>query len=141
MSPDVVTDTEWTRPIPRPDAVSAPSIAQELRELVKQPAGAKVLRTREAADRLLGEVRRRGIARAYPVISTSICTLAAPVFGADGAVTAALVAIGYKSNFDARLDGAVATSVKATALQLSRRLGHVSAQGPAFNGGGSRGKN
>ena len=24
MSPDVVTDTEWTRPIPRPDAVSAP---------------------------------------------------------------------------------------------------------------------
>ena len=24
MSPDVVTDTDWTRPIPRPDAVSAP---------------------------------------------------------------------------------------------------------------------
>jgi uncharacterized protein len=24
VSPDVVTDTEWTRPIPRPDAVSAP---------------------------------------------------------------------------------------------------------------------
>ena len=24
MSPDLVTDTEWTRPIPRPDAVSAP---------------------------------------------------------------------------------------------------------------------
>ena len=24
MSPDVVTDTEWTRPVPRPDAVSAP---------------------------------------------------------------------------------------------------------------------
>jgi uncharacterized OB-fold protein len=24
VSPEVVTDTEWTRPIPRPDAVSAP---------------------------------------------------------------------------------------------------------------------
>jgi DNA-binding IclR family transcriptional regulator len=124
-----------------PEKVSAPLVAQELRDVARHPAGAKVLRSREAAERVLSEIRRRGIARAYPVISTTICTLAAPVFDAQGAVAAALVAIGYRSNFDTRLDGAVAAAIKFAALQLSRRLGHGAIRDATIDGEGVRGKN
>jgi len=111
-----------------PERISGPLIEQELREFARQAPQTKVVRSKREAERVLGEVRRRGVARAYPVVSTSICTLAAPIFDAQGAVTAALVAIGYKSNFDARLDGKVATAIKAAALQLSQRLGYGAMQ-------------
>lgn len=107
-----------------PEAITSPFIESELRDLAREPLRSKVVRSRREADRLLADIRRRGVARAYPVVSTSICTLAAPIFDVHGVVTAALVAIGYKSNFDARWDGPVATGIKAGALQLSQRLGH-----------------
>jgi DNA-binding IclR family transcriptional regulator len=126
-----------------PPRISAPLIERELREAARGPRQAHVVRTRREADRLLGGIRRRGLARAYPVISTSICTLAAPVFDAGGTITAALVALGYRANFDASFEGQVATALQAAARRLSQRLGHDSAagvQGRKGNGAWERSK-
>ena len=107
-----------------PPAVTAPLIEQELGENAHQPKHANVPRTKRTAELLLTGVRKRGLARAFPVISTSICTLAAPVFGAQGDVTAALVALGYRSTFDASFEGPIAKAIQNAARQLSERLGH-----------------
>jgi len=123
-----------------PEAVSAPLIEQELRENARHPKQANLVRTKRESELLLSGIRKRGLARAYPVISTSICTLAAPVFDARGAITAALVALGYRSTFDASFDGAVAKAVQAAAKQLSQRLGHHAESVVNERQGNSRGK-
>jgi DNA-binding IclR family transcriptional regulator len=110
-----------------PPSVSGPLIEQELRENARGPRQANVVRTKREAEALLSGIRRRGLARAHPVVATSICTLAAPVFDAGGAITAALVALGYRSTFDAGFEGPVAKAVQLAARQLSQRLGHQSA--------------
>ena len=124
-----------------PSRISGPLIEQELKDFARHAPRSNLQRAKRDAERKLNEVRKRGIARAYPVISTSICTLAAPIFDAQGTVTAALVAIGYKSNFDARLDGTVATAIKIAALQLSQRLGSGALQFSKTESEGRRGQN
>jgi DNA-binding IclR family transcriptional regulator len=106
-----------------PEDVAAPLIEQELRDNARAPDDAPVIRTRREAAQLLAGVRKRGLARAYPVISTTICTLAAPVFGVNRGIAAALVALGQRSNFDGSFDGRVATALRAAAGRLSARLG------------------
>jgi DNA-binding IclR family transcriptional regulator len=123
-----------------PADVTAPLIEQELRENARQPRQPNLVRTRREADLLLSGIRKRGLARAHPVISTTICTLAAPVFDARGAIAAALVALGYRSTFDASFDGPVAKALQAAAAQLSQRLGHAVANTGNDKQGSGRGK-
>lgn len=122
-----------------PAEVTAPAIERELRENAQRPRQPHLVRTRRAAEALLGGIRKRGLARAHPVVSTSICTLAAPVFGADGRIAAALVALGYRSTFDARFDGPVAAALQAAARQLSLRMGHDPSRATKEKQGSGRG--
>lgn len=107
-----------------PADITAPIIERELKQNAQLPKQPNLVRTRREIETLLTGIRKRGLARAHPVVATSICTLAAPVFDAGGKIAAALVALGYRSNFDASFDGANARALQAAASQLSLRMGH-----------------
>jgi len=77
--------------------------------------------TREEVDHLIAQTRRRGFARTSEFIP-GIGGIAAPVFDHTGAMTLALVALGYSKPFDAAFD-AISAAVLRKAEQLSRRLG------------------
>jgi DNA-binding IclR family transcriptional regulator len=77
--------------------------------------------TREEVDHLIAQTRRRGFARTNEFIP-GISGMAAPVFDHTGAMTLALVALGYSKPFDAAFD-AISASVLQKAESLSRRLG------------------
>lgn len=110
-----------------PGEIVGAIIERELREHARQPKSLKIPRTRREVDQMLAEVRKHGLARAFPVVSSTVSTLAAPVFGASGGIVAAIVALGYRATFDTSYDGTIARAVQTTAQQLSERLGHRSA--------------
>ncbi|MCW5770553.1 MAG: IclR family transcriptional regulator [Rhodospirillaceae bacterium] len=124
-----------------PPAETATLIEQELRENARAPRQLQVARTRAEADRLVAETKRRGVARAYPVVSTTICTLAVPVFDSGGDVVAALVALGYRTTFDAGYDGAIATALREAGRALSLRLGWAPTEQTTDPKRSRRGKN
>lgn len=107
-----------------PKETTAPLIEQELRENARRPKQPYIVRTKRQAEVLLAGVRKRGLARAYPLNSISVCTLGAPVFDASGSITSALVALGYRSTFDARFEGRAAKALQAASRRLSERLGY-----------------
>jgi DNA-binding IclR family transcriptional regulator len=77
--------------------------------------------TREEVDHLIAQTRRRGFASTSEFIP-GISGIASPVFDHTGAMTLALVALGYSKPFDAAFD-AISTAVLRKAETLSRRLG------------------
>jgi DNA-binding IclR family transcriptional regulator len=77
--------------------------------------------TREEVDHLIAQTRRRGFARTSEFIP-GIGGMAAPVFDHTGAMTLALVALGYSKPFDAAFD-TISAAVLRKAESLSRRLG------------------
>jgi DNA-binding IclR family transcriptional regulator len=77
-------------------------------------------------EAILTEVKARGLARMPGSPAEGISTMAAPVFGYDGELVAALVALGHRGNFDSGLTGAIATGLKQAAAELSRSLGFSS---------------
>jgi DNA-binding IclR family transcriptional regulator len=77
--------------------------------------------TREEVDRLADQSRRRGFAYTSDFIP-GISGVAAPVFDYSGAMTLALVALGYSKPFEAALDK-ISTAVVNKAAVLSKRLG------------------
>jgi DNA-binding IclR family transcriptional regulator len=79
--------------------------------------------SRDAVDAWIGQTRRNGIARTNHFIR-GISGVAAPVLGSTGAMTLAVVALGYSATFDLSLQGAIVTAVKQCAHALSRRLGY-----------------
>jgi len=80
-----------------------------------------------AVDRLADEFRRRGVAYTSDFIP-GISGVAAPVFDYSGAMTLALVALGYSKPFEAAL-GKISTAVVNKAAILSKRLGYNIQQG------------
>jgi DNA-binding IclR family transcriptional regulator len=77
----------------------------------------------QAVNAWVKQTRRNGIARTSDFIR-GISGVAAPVFSATGAVTLAVVALGYSATFDLTLQGSVVRAVKDCARALSRRLGY-----------------
>jgi DNA-binding IclR family transcriptional regulator len=75
------------------------------------------------AQRLLAETRQQGIARVIDTLLPGIVGFCAPVFDASGHLALGIVTLGSHASLDARLDGSVATALKAAAAQLSRDLG------------------
>ena len=69
------------------------------------------------------EARARGIARVTGDLVPGVHSVAAPVFDDTGAMTLALIALGYSATFDASFDGPVARAVRARADSVSRQLG------------------
>jgi len=77
--------------------------------------------THEDVTKTTAETRRQGFAHTSDFIP-GISGVAAPVFDHSGAMTLALVVLGYSKLFDASL-AKVATAVTGRAADLSRRLG------------------
>ena len=75
---------------------------------------------------LLGEVRRRGLARALGDPLPGVNAFAAPVFDHTGRVTLVITAMGPEGTFDAGWDSAIATALHSCAGDISRQLGHGS---------------
>lgn len=71
----------------------------------------------------LDEVRMQGLSRIVDSAIPGLSAMAAPVFDESDSIVMSLTAIGPSALLDSRLEGAVATTLRAAALELSRRLG------------------
>jgi DNA-binding IclR family transcriptional regulator len=70
------------------------------------------------------QVRERGMARAMGDFMAGMSAFAAPVFDDRGRLVLAITVLGYKTGFDHRWSGPVATALREAAQGLSRTLGH-----------------
>jgi DNA-binding IclR family transcriptional regulator len=78
----------------------------------------------EEVKRRLETVRRHGLARLSGEPVGVLSAMAAPVFGHDGQMAAAIVVLGYKNSLDISWKGAIATALKSAANSMSRALGN-----------------
>jgi DNA-binding IclR family transcriptional regulator len=101
-----------------PQETTSPWVKKELAEHARQGLAPA---TREDVDDLIAQTRRRGFARTSEFIP-GISGIAAPVFDHSGAMTLALVALGYSRPFDAAIDK-ISSAVVRKAELLSQRLG------------------
>jgi DNA-binding IclR family transcriptional regulator len=69
------------------------------------------------------EVRRTGLAHSLGTQNPMYASLSAPVFDRDGRLQLTISLIGVQGTFDIAFDGAPAATLRATAADLSRRLG------------------
>jgi DNA-binding IclR family transcriptional regulator len=74
-------------------------------------------------NRLLAEVRQRGLARVVGTLLPGVGGFCAPVFDADGHLVLGMVALGSLASFEVAWDGPVATTLATAARQLSSDLG------------------
>jgi len=74
-------------------------------------------------SRQLDEVRAHRLSRSVGEVVPGVNAMAAPVFDHTGEVVLAITAIGPAAVFDTHWDGALATSLRACADQISERLG------------------
>jgi len=81
----------------------------------------------DALEKMLAEIRKRGMARVMGEPIPGINALCAPVFTHTGAIALGVTAIGPAGNFDAAWSGVIAQKVQACAHQISERLGYTSA--------------
>ncbi|TFY97843.1 IclR family transcriptional regulator [Ramlibacter rhizophilus] len=103
------------------DAI-APLLTEELARARRQ--GLRELpSTMAEVERMLVEVRERGIARVVDVLLPGVAGFCAPVFDADGHLALGIVAMGPTGSFDADWKGAVAGPLRECASQLSSDLG------------------
>jgi DNA-binding IclR family transcriptional regulator len=101
-----------------PQETTAPFVKKELLEHQRQ--GLTPV-TREEVDQLSAQTRRRGFARTSDFIP-GISGIAVPVIDYSGAMTLALVALGYSKPFDAEFEK-ISSAVIRKAESLSQRLG------------------
>lgn len=95
-----------------PRHITAPRIAEEV--------GA---RSPEEVEKLLVEVRARGLSRVRGHQLASVNALSVPVFDHSGHVVAAITALGAESAINVDWDGPIAKELRAVARQISARLG------------------
>lgn len=100
-----------------------PLLEQELAQLAHAPR-ADLPTTMVAAQALLAQVRKRGLARVVDALIPGIAGFCAPVFEASHHMVLGIVSLGATANFDSRWDGAVACALRSAAQQLSRELGY-----------------
>lgn len=101
-----------------PHSVTAPILKAEF---------ARLPEARQGYAERLEEIRRRGLSRVQGDLLRGVASVAAPVFGHDGAILAVIAALGPQGGFDVAWDGDIATAVKRAARSLSARLGHARA--------------
>ncbi len=85
-----------------------------------------MIRSMTAADRLLADVRARGMARITGDITPGINAMAAPIFDNRGYPAAVITAVGPIGSFDHSWSGTVATALRKRTGDLSRKLGFTS---------------
>ncbi len=109
----------------RPEAIAA-TLKAEVTALAKMATTAlrnDVPTTMAAAQALLAQTRQHGLGRVEGTLLPGIAGFCAPVFDASGHLVLGLVSLGSTASFDAKWGGAVATSLKRCAQQLSSDLG------------------
>ena len=74
--------------------------------------------------KLLLEVRQNKLSNAVNISIPGVSALAAPVFDESEHIVLSLTAIGASAQFDASLNGVIATTLQALANDISQRLGH-----------------
>lgn len=97
-----------------PQSVTAPLLKQEFARMPK-------LRARYPA--LLKEIRAHGVSRIGGELQQGVGGIAAPVFGLDGGMVAALTAVGIESVIDVGWNSKTTQAVTIAARRLSVRLG------------------
>lgn len=76
---------------------------------------------------IIDRVLQRGLAREAGMLWPGLVSLAAPVFDHEGTASFVVTVLGQMSNFDAKLDGVVASSLLSITQQLSHDLGFTPA--------------
>ncbi|MGE5538510.1 MAG: IclR family transcriptional regulator [Gemmatimonas sp.] len=103
-------------------------------ELKARAAGKGRPLTTADVQALRDEVLRAGIGRSTGEENPGLTAMAAPVFDHDGKIAMAVTVLGILGTYDTDAGGEVARTLKATADQLSRRLG---APQPGLRGRGA----
>lgn len=107
-----------------PRQVVEPLIHAETRANSKRSGGSgRMISSMAEADRLLADVRARGLARIAGDITPGINAMAAPVFDNRGYPAAVITAVGPAGSFDYGWSGAVASALRKRTSDLSNRLG------------------
>lgn len=96
-----------------------------LRELktYQEGNGSRGIRTADGIERVLKEIRQRGVTRVDGTLLPTVSALGAPVFDRNGDLVAGLVVIGHKGAIDVRWNGPVASALAHAAKALSSRMG------------------
>jgi DNA-binding IclR family transcriptional regulator len=71
----------------------------------------------------LADIRSSGLSRVEGDLGPGVAAVAAPAFGADGTMVAAIAAVGAQGAIDISLQGPVVAAVQAAARKLSARMG------------------
>lgn len=79
----------------------------------------------QALEKMLAEIRKRGMARVLGEPIPGINAICAPVFEHTGAIALGVTAIGPSGSFDANWNGNIASKVSDCALAISARLGYI----------------
>jgi DNA-binding IclR family transcriptional regulator len=106
--------------LPRP--LIEPLIHAEIRKNRERGSGNPV-RSMAEAERLIDEVRSKGLARIAGSITSGINAMAAPVFDHRGHPATAISAIGPAGSFDYGWTGSVGSALLRRTSELSRKLG------------------
>jgi DNA-binding IclR family transcriptional regulator len=110
-----------------PRKLVEPLIQAEVRVNSRRTGGSgRMIRSMAAADKLLADVRARGMARITGDITPGINAMAAPVFDNRGYPAAVITAVGPIGSFDHSWSGPVATALRKRTGDLSRKLGFTS---------------
>ncbi len=99
-----------------------PVIAAELK-LYEKGGRPDTPRNVKAADSLLADVRRRGLSRVKGALLAGINSFGAPIFDHTGELAGVLTVLGSADEIDITWNGPVAAALKATAAEISRRMG------------------
>jgi DNA-binding IclR family transcriptional regulator len=94
---------------------------EEIRRIAENATAARELE--REFENALGEIRRRGLARALGRPMPGINAMCAPVFDMAGNVVLVITAMGPAGAFDAAWDGLIAREVRGCAERISSRLG------------------
>jgi DNA-binding IclR family transcriptional regulator len=79
--------------------------------------------TRSQVDKVVADVKGKGLARAVERPIPGVNALSAPVFDHSGSIALVITAIGPAHTFDADWDGAIAVELRKCAATVSTRLG------------------
>jgi DNA-binding IclR family transcriptional regulator len=85
-------------------------------------------REREAIERLLVEVRERGMSRVQGKQLASVNALSVPLFDHTKKIVAAMTVLGSERQVSVDWNGPIAKELRAVAHQVSRRMGCVTAK-------------
>lgn len=123
----------WVMPLAKSATgrIFAAYLPEVVTEPILQAEFARRPERRTAYDACLADVRSRGLSRVEGDLQREISGIAAPVFGHDGSIVAAIGTMGPQGWFDISWNGRIARATREAAQRLSRRIGYIDEHGIA----------